>query len=89
MRRPVPILVIVAASLTLGACSYDPPMQGDHAAEKYQTDLKQCHDSVDPKVELQGRATFPNFLVSPITVPPRRRAGVRDCMVGKGYALKE
>ena len=87
MRRPVPILL--AASLTLGACSYDPPMQGDHRVEKYQTDLKQCHASVDPKIELQGRSTFPNWLVSPITVPPRRRAGLRDCMVAKGYVLNE
>ena len=87
-RRLARLPAILAGFLTLGACTYDPPVQADHASAKYRTELKQCRDTVDPKVELQGRSTFPGFLISPFTNPPRERAGIRACMVGKGYALR-
>jgi hypothetical protein len=79
--------VIVLAGLALTACAYDPPVAADHTAPQYLADLQACRQSVDARVDLQGRTTFPRFLMSPFTGPPRKRAGIRDCMVAKGYAL--
>jgi hypothetical protein len=83
MGRLLPLLTVLA----LSACAYDPPIATDHSAQKYVADLNACRDSVGAKVDLEGRATFPRFLISPFTGPPRKRTGIRDCMIGKGYMV--
>jgi len=83
MRQVFVFLIVLA----LAGCAYDPPLLGDHQATKYRSDLAECRTSVDDKVDLQARATFPGFLISPLTSPPRKRSGIRACMTAKGYVL--
>ena len=85
MLRPGLLALLL---LSLAGCAYDPPMIGDHSTTKYRADLHACRTSVDPRVELQDRSTFPQFLISPATTPFRERAGIRICMIQHGYTLR-
>ncbi len=84
--RVLPVFVSV---LFLTGCAYDPPVVADHTSDTYRNDLAQCRQTVDAKVDLVNRSTFPAFVISPFTGPPRKRADVRDCMVAKGYRLAQ
>ncbi len=78
---------LIIPAVLLGCASYDPPVQGDHTAEKYQTDLRACRTSSAEKVRLKNADTLWTWLRSPFTGPPEVRADIRTCMAGKGYAL--
>jgi len=75
--------------LLISGCSspYDPPVQGDHTAAKYKTDLEACRTSSSHAVYLKNAAFPGTWIISPITGPPEVRAGIRTCMRGKGYVL--
>ncbi len=74
----------------MGGCgSYDPPVKGDHAAEKYKTDLNACRSSATEAVRLKNADTPWTWIKSPFTGPPEVRAAIRTCMVGKGYVLEK
>ncbi len=79
----------ICALILLAGCAYDPPVSGDHGTEKYRADLAQCRQTVDTKIDLLNRSTFPAFVMSPFTGPPRKHDALRDCMVGKGYNLSQ
>ena len=73
----------------LGGCAaYDPPVQGDHASEKYKSDLETCRTTSQEAVRRKNAATPQSWIISPITGPPEVRAEVRTCMAGKGYVLE-
>jgi hypothetical protein len=83
-------LVVPALLLGLSACaSYDPLLQGDHTAQKYQTDLTACRTSSAEAVRLQNADTPWTWMKSPFTGPPEVRARIRTCMAGKGYAIQQ
>jgi hypothetical protein len=79
--------LVIAILLVSGCASYDPPVKGDHAAEKYRTDLEACRTSSTETVRLKNADTPWTWIKSPITGPPEVRADIRKCMTGKGYAL--
>ncbi len=90
--RMLPRAVILLPALLLGVngCApYDPPVQGDHAAAKYQTDLAACRKEVGHAVYLKNASTPQTWIISPIIGPPKVRKGIRTCMVGKGYVLEK
>ena len=81
-------LLIVPVLLGLSGCGpYDPPFQGDHASEKYKSDLEACRTSSSHAVYLKNAAAPGTWIISPITGPPAVRAAIRTCMQGKGYVL--
>jgi predicted small lipoprotein YifL len=80
------LVVPVLLSLT-GCGDYDPPVQGDHASEKYKSDLEACRTTSSHAVYLKNAATPGTWIISPITGPPAVRASIRTCMQGKGYVL--
>jgi hypothetical protein len=84
-------LVISTFILGLSACGapYDPPVQGDHASEKYKTDLEKCRTTSTESVRLKNAATPQSWIISPFTGPPAVRAAIRTCMAGKGYKLEK
>jgi hypothetical protein len=83
-------LVLPALLLGLSGCgSYDPPVQGDHTAEKYQADLEKCRTTSTEAVRLKNADTPWTWMKSPFTGPPEVRASIRTCMTGKGYALTQ
>jgi hypothetical protein len=72
----------------LSACSsYDPPVQGDHATDKYKDDLEKCRTASREAVRIRNADTPWTWILSPFTGPPQVRAAIRSCMQGKGYVL--
>jgi hypothetical protein len=71
-----------------GCADYDPPVQGDHASEKYQADLEKCRSSSSETVRLRNASTPEKWITSPITGPPAVHGLIRACMQGKGYVLE-
>jgi hypothetical protein len=72
----------------LSACSpYDPPIQGDHATDKYKDDLEKCRTTSREAVRIKNADTPWTWIISPFTGPPAVRAAIRSCMQGKGYVL--
>nr|WP_294548621.1 hypothetical protein [uncultured Rhodopila sp.] len=70
----------------LSACSpYDPPIQGDHATDKYKDDLEKCRTTSREAVRIRNADTPWTWIISPFTGPPAVRAAIRSCMQGKGY----
>jgi len=89
MRSLRAFLILPALLLGASACgaSYDPPVQGDHTAERYKADLEKCRTTSSESVRLKNAATIQRWIISPFTGPPAVRAAIRTCMAGKGYAL--
>ena len=81
--------LILSALLLSGCGSYDPPIQGDHNAAKYKSDLEACQTSAHHAVYLQNAGDPGTWIISPITGPPKVRAGIRSCMQKKGYVMTE
>lgn len=83
-------LVIAALLLGQSGCApYDPPIQGDHTAEAYKTDLEKCRTSSTETVRLKNASTPQSWVISPITGPPAVRALIRKCMQDKGYVVQQ
>ncbi len=88
MCRIVLIFLVVLAGIS-GCAPYDPPLQGDHASQHYQDDLKLCRTSSRKAVQLENEDTLQGWVISPVTGPFAVRADIRKCMQGKGYALEK
>lgn len=85
------MLCLCFAALTgLSACSaYDPPVQGDHATEKYKADLEKCRSTSQEAIRIKNADTPFTWIISPFTGPPAVRAAIRTCMQGQGYVLEK
>ena len=84
-------LIVPILLLGVSACGapYDPPVQGDHASERYKDDLEKCRTTSAESVRLKNAGTPERWIISPITGPPAVRAAIRSCMEKKGYALEK
>jgi hypothetical protein len=83
------IAIGLGSTLLLAGCgTYDPDMQGDHAAPQYKADLAACQKLAGPAAIKRVNSLGYLFLTYPISYPRARRAAVRTCMEGKGYKLK-
>ena len=81
--------VSILLTVLPGCAAYDPPVQGDHTAEKYKTDLQACRTTSRETVRRKNAATPWSWIISPITGPPEVRATIRTCMTTKGYILEK
>ncbi|MBV9654759.1 MAG: hypothetical protein JOZ42_09375 [Acetobacteraceae bacterium] len=75
------------AGASVAACAYDPPVAGDHTTPKYTADLEACRETAAKAAHhtVIGRGYL--FLSYPISYPIEKRAELRKCMTGRGYAL--
>ncbi len=81
-------LVAAAALLCLSACaSYDPPMAGDHAAFRYQTDLDRCRKQADTAALRSANATPTSAIRALFSSSEPQRQQIRSCMQSRGYQL--
>ena len=85
-HRRFPAMLVVLAGIS-GCSPYEPPFQGDHASQHYQSDLASCRTSSRNAVRLKNAAAPGTWIISPITGPPEVRAALRQCMQDKGYVL--
>jgi hypothetical protein len=70
-----------------GCAAYDPPVRGDHLSDHYKADLEACRASSSHAIYLKNADNPWSWIISPITGPPKVRAEIRTCMLGKGYVL--
>jgi hypothetical protein len=87
LRHAAPVLLSLLLAVS-GCTAYDPPVHGDHASERYKTDLEACRKSSSHAVYLQNAGAPGTWILSPIIGPPKVRAAIRTCMTGKGYMLE-
>jgi hypothetical protein len=83
--------MLSALLLAVSGCSspYDPPVQGDHTAERYKTDLEKCRTSSTEAVRRRNADTPWTWMKSAFTGPSEVRAEIRTCMQHDGYVLEK
>ncbi len=81
-------LGIASLGLALASCSYDPPIQGDHASVAYRADLAACQEAGEKEARRRVMASGILFLTYPISLPVKVRIETRRCLEGKGYRLE-
>ena len=81
---------VVLACCLLGGCVnyYDPPVQGDHDAPKYEADLKKCRKQVNLPANRIANATVGSSIRSIFKSDDPQRRDIEKCMQEKGYVLK-
>jgi hypothetical protein len=89
--RPIRTCCLLAALLPAvsGCATYDPPIQGDHTTQRYQTDLEKCRTTSRETVRRRNADTPFTWMASPFTGPPEVRAEIRTCMQHAGYVLEK
>ena len=87
-RRAAPVFLFLLLTVS-GCAAYDPPVTGDHTADQYRTDLDSCRKTASHAAYLQSADNPGSWILSPVTNPPKVRAGIRTCMTGKGYTLEK
>ena len=78
---------VLCASVLVAGCAYDPPIRGDHHAQKYVEDLNACRETATAAARHAVISRGYLFLSYPISYPIEKRSAIRTCMVGKGYTL--
>ena len=76
------------ALLLAGCAAYDPPLAGDHAAPRYQADLKRCHKDVDSALTRKANATPTSAFAAAFASDKPEHDQVLACMAARGYALR-
>ncbi len=79
-----------ATLMLLAGCasSYDPPMQGDHKAIRYQTDLQRCQKQASAIASRTANATPQSAVRAIFASDEPERANLRSCMESRGYHLQ-
>jgi hypothetical protein len=70
-----------------GGCAYDPPVTGDRASPKFQSDLAECRTAADKAAHHAVISRFLLWITYPVSLPIKERRELRNCMTGKGYPL--
>ncbi len=80
----------LAALLTLAGCAaaYDPPVLGDRASVKYQSDIVRCRKQADTAATRKANATPQSAFGALFQSADAEHNGVTLCMQQRGYALQ-
>ena len=84
MRRMVVLLGVLAVA---GCSGYEPRVETDRSAPKYQADLASCQQSSVDAVNKRNAKTGLAWFSSPVRRPFQIREAIRDCVRGKGYVV--
>ena len=84
MRRIVVLLGVLAVA---GCYGYEPRVETDRAAPKYQADLAACQQSSVDAVNKRNAKTGLAWLSSPVRRPFQIREAIRSCVREKGYVV--
>ncbi len=77
--------VAVALLCLAGCAAYDPPMAGDHATFRYQTDLERCRKQADATAARAANATPTSAIRAVFASDEPKRQQIRSCMQSRGY----
>lgn len=84
MRRIVVLLGVLAVA---GCYGYEPRVETDRAAPKYQADLAACQQSSVDAVNKRNAKTGLAWISSPVRRPFQIREAIRSCVREKGYVV--
>ena len=76
---------ILAPLLLLGACGYDPPVQGDRSSAAFQKSLRACRSAAE-QAEGRRNGTPGAALGELFDFHETERHEVQACMTARGYA---
>jgi hypothetical protein len=81
-------MVILYSALAVAGCSgYEPRVDTDRTAAKYQSDLATCQESSADAVDKRNAKTGMDWFSSPVRRPFQIREAIRTCVRAKGYAV--
>ena len=81
-------IVVLLGVLTVAGCAgYEPRVDTDRAAPKYQADLAACQASSADAVNKRNAKTGLDWFSSPVRRPFQIREAIRSCVKSKGYAV--
>ncbi len=81
------LTAVILLGLAGCASSYDPPVAGDHAALRYQTDLQRCQKQASAAATRIANATPQSAVRALFTSDAPERKQIQDCMQSRGYHL--
>ena len=84
MRRMVILLGVLAVA---GCAGYEPRVETDRSAPKYQADLAACQQSSVDAVNKRNAKTGLAWFSSPVRRPFQIREAIRSCVREKGYTV--
>lgn len=84
MKRMV---VLLGALAVVGCYGYEPRVDTDRAAPKYQSDLAACQESSVDAVNKRNAKSGLAWFSSPVRRPFQIREAIRACVKAKGYAV--
>jgi len=84
MKRIVVLLGLLAVA---GCAGYEPRVDTDRTAAKYQTELAACQASSAEAVDKRNAKTGLDWFSSPVRRPFQVREAIRSCVRDKGYAV--
>ncbi len=84
MMRMVVLLSVLAVA---GCSSYEPRVETDRTAPKYQADLAACQESSVDAVNKRNAKHGLDWFSSPVRRPFQIREAIRSCVKSKGYAV--
>ena len=84
MRR----IVILFSLLAVAGCTgYEPRVETDRTAPKYQADLASCQESSADAVDKRNAKRGLDWFSSPVRRPFQIREAIRSCIKAKGYGI--
>ncbi len=84
MRRMVVLLGVLAVA---GCYGYEPRVETDRSAPKYQADLASCQQSSVDAVNKRNAKTGLAWISSPVRRTFQIREAIRSCVREKGYVV--
>lgn len=84
MKRMVVLFSVLAV---VGCYGYEPRVETDRAAPKYQADLAACQESSVDAVNKRNAKHGLDWFSSPVRRPFQIREAIRSCVKSKGYAV--
>ncbi len=84
MKRIVVLLGMLAVT---GCYNYEPWVETDRAAPKYQADLAACQETSVDAVNKRNAKSGLDWFSSPVRRPFQIREAIRSCVKAKGYVV--
>lgn len=81
-------IVVLSGLLAVTGCySYEPRVDTDRTAPKYQADLAACQETSVDAVNKRNAKSGLDWFSSPVRRPFQIREAIRSCVRAKGYAV--
>ena len=81
-------IVVLSGLLAVTGCyGYEPRVETDRTAPKYQADLAACQETSVDAVNKRNAKSGLDWFSSPVRRPFQIREAIRSCVRAKGYSV--